>query len=457
MTRPGLSLCMIVRDEAALLPGCLASVKGVVDEMVVVDTGSRDGTRELAQSAGARVFDFAWVDDFAAARNHGLARARGRWVLVLDADERLTPGAAHVLRAAVERAPYDCGLLRLHEAASLTAAVEDVLSGAARLSEPQRVPRLLRREDGLAYRERVHENVLAWLARRGNRVAHVDADIIHLGATPELVQAKSKVARNVRMLTARIDADPRDVEAYGYLAHEYLRTGRYDEARSVCERGWQSLGPDADGRLVHRLTTARALLLREARAYPEARQTLAQALLLEGENPDLVFLSANVAEAEAIDAEGERRDALLEEAALGYRRCLELASREFPLRFVPGASSWSGGTRLGTVLLQLGRAAEARDAFTAALALRPAERAPALGCVEARIASGDATGALTQLDVLLDGGPDAWTLAGLAAEALGHGGDARLFALRARDSARRGFVAPHRRRLLARLIDRIAA
>src|SRR5262249_23051971 len=83
------SLCMIVRNEEANLPGCLESVADLVDEMVVVDTGSTDRPKGVACRYGARVFDFPWVDHFAAARNESLRHARGRWVFWLDADDRL--------------------------------------------------------------------------------------------------------------------------------------------------------------------------------------------------------------------------------------------------------------------------------------------------------------------------------------------------------------------------------
>lgn len=84
-----LSVCLIVRDEATRLAAALASVRAVADEVVVVDTGSTDGTPALAASLGASVASFAWIDDFAAARNHSFSLARGEWILSLDADERL--------------------------------------------------------------------------------------------------------------------------------------------------------------------------------------------------------------------------------------------------------------------------------------------------------------------------------------------------------------------------------
>jgi GT2 family glycosyltransferase len=97
------SLTMIVRDEEANLPACLASVAGLFDELVVVDTGSTDRTAEVARSFGARVFDFVWVDDFAAARNAALARARGDYAFWLDADDRLEPEHRERLGALLDR------------------------------------------------------------------------------------------------------------------------------------------------------------------------------------------------------------------------------------------------------------------------------------------------------------------------------------------------------------------
>ena len=88
---PGVSLCMIVKDEEANLARCLASVKPIVDEMVVVDTGSTDRTRDIAEFFGARVYEFEWGGDFAEARNFSLSKAKGDWIFIMDADEIISP------------------------------------------------------------------------------------------------------------------------------------------------------------------------------------------------------------------------------------------------------------------------------------------------------------------------------------------------------------------------------
>ncbi|MGB5424013.1 MAG: glycosyltransferase, partial [Desulfobacterales bacterium] len=89
--KPGVSLCMIVKDEEANLARCLASVKPIVDEMIVVDTGSTDRTKDIAEFFGALVYKFEWGGDFAEARNFSLSKAKGDWILILDADEIISP------------------------------------------------------------------------------------------------------------------------------------------------------------------------------------------------------------------------------------------------------------------------------------------------------------------------------------------------------------------------------
>ena len=91
MKRKTVSLCVIARDEEATIGMAIKSVLALVDEVIVVDTGSRDNTRIIAEGYGARVVDVPWEDDFSAVRNTALSEASCDWVLVLDADEYLQP------------------------------------------------------------------------------------------------------------------------------------------------------------------------------------------------------------------------------------------------------------------------------------------------------------------------------------------------------------------------------
>ncbi len=438
---------MIVRDEEAMLPDCLASVRGVVDEIIVVDTGSKDATPAIARKAGARVVSFTWCDDFAAARNEALRHAHGDWILQLDADERLAPNAEQGLRKTLARPNFDCGMLRLHDATRGDASITDVLSGRERQGEVQLVARLLRRTPDLAYVDSIHENVMPWLRRRGMRVRGAELDIIHLGATKEVVGSKAKIERNVRLLRARLERDPSDVVAYGYLANEHLRSGALDLALEDAEQGWQYVGLAAErDASVHRLALARAYLMIAHRKYDVTRETMRVASTLEGSNPDFAFLTAFAWEGEARYSVDERvRRSALENARVGYVECLAFGGRLFAQSFVCGASSWAGHTRLGTIELLLGRPSAALRAFEAALALRPADREALLGCAEAMLEGGDPAGALKRIDGLLDVSPDGWTLAAAAVDAMGLTHDVKLFAGRAHSLIGNGFLAPHRR------------
>jgi len=125
-----LSLSMIVKNEEPFLAHCLDSVRGLVDEMVILDTGSTDGTLEIARAAGARVFQSPWRDDFSAARNASLEKATGDWILILDADEEL-PASEHAplrqvddasIEAALRQSCYGLASLRELEQATAHAA-----------------------------------------------------------------------------------------------------------------------------------------------------------------------------------------------------------------------------------------------------------------------------------------------------------------------------------------------
>jgi glycosyltransferase involved in cell wall biosynthesis len=101
---PTFGLAMIVKNGAKTLPDCLASVAGVLDQILIADTGSTDGTPKLARTLGAEVFDFSWQDDFAQARNAAINALTTDWVLVMDDDEELDPEARDKIRPLLETA-----------------------------------------------------------------------------------------------------------------------------------------------------------------------------------------------------------------------------------------------------------------------------------------------------------------------------------------------------------------
>ena len=117
--KKSVSLCMIVKNEEGRLAKCLESVKPVVDEMIVVDTGSSDRTRDIAKVFGAKIYEYEWCDDFSKARNFSLSKASGDWVFLLDADETISTLDHETFRELVEK-PFPSPIAYLVETKNYT-------------------------------------------------------------------------------------------------------------------------------------------------------------------------------------------------------------------------------------------------------------------------------------------------------------------------------------------------
>jgi glycosyltransferase involved in cell wall biosynthesis len=219
---PTVSAALIVRNEERFLPGCLDTLAGNLDEVVVVDTGSTDSTVDIARASGARVLHFAWCDDFAAARNYGLAAASGDWILYIDADERLT-------------VPGD-GLQQSLDEKDVVAA--RLLFYPRLESTPYRELRLFRNLPALRFSGAMHETIVpavdALTARSGMRVTECGAIIRHLGYEGDLAR---KHARNLPLLRAAVESDPQRLYCWHHLAETLAAMGRPQEALEACQAG----------------------------------------------------------------------------------------------------------------------------------------------------------------------------------------------------------------------------
>ncbi|MCC7013801.1 MAG: glycosyltransferase [Planctomycetes bacterium] len=457
-----ITLCVIAKNEEALLDGCLASVRGLADAIVVVDTGSTDRTLEIARRHGATIVEHAWDDDFSAARNAALPHVRGGFVLVLDADERLGPGAKSAIRKALRRDDFDCGLLPLHNADALDAQPTDVVNGRARRGEPVALPRLLRRTPDLRWEGVVHEHVGAW-ARAHRRIQHIRAPIVHYGAVPSLRDARAKDERNRKLLERRCQLEPENPTPRAYLARELERLGDSSGALRSAETCWALLTKAAlDGRPDHDVVLPATLLaflsLREGRTA-RALEVLSDARRWSEAHPNLDLLEGCAHEKLALNAPDiECFAGELALARAAFERCLSFAGRDFAAETMPGATGHAGHTRLATVELLSGDCERALVHFRAALEDCPRSIEAQLGVVEALLDSGRAAAALQALQPCLEQPrADAWLLGAACADALGASEDAAMFLERVADAlARHTWVAEHRagrHNELVRLLD----
>lgn len=243
--RPTISACLIVRDEARLLPRCLRSIAGAYDELCIVDTGSSDNTLEIARKAGARTLQFTAcndadgkIQDFAAPRNAALQLVTSDWILQIDADEVLGPGgAARVRQHSRQR--------------EITSVMVTMRSGPSSwLSE-----RLHRRTADLRYVGRIHEYV-----ERDAPRSVVDRRIV-ITNRPDKRGKEPAGARNQRLLRLELADNPRNARALHQLGNELRTDGRLDEAIE-CYRASIELGTYRRGHFVTRYYLAVCYVLK---------------------------------------------------------------------------------------------------------------------------------------------------------------------------------------------------
>jgi glycosyltransferase involved in cell wall biosynthesis len=215
---------MIVRDEEATLAGVLADAATFCDELVVVDTGSTDATREIAIAAGATVLKFPWIDDFAAARNAAFDACTSEWIIWLDADDRLPTEVQEGLREAKLSLLSD----ELDAVYMPYRYQFDPVTGLCTLTLHRE--RMVRRAAGYRWLGAVHE-VLDVTA--GRTVFREDLYVEH---HQHESKAAARVGRNLRILTRAVESGDRSPRTLFYYANELRDAGEHERALNVYDQ-----------------------------------------------------------------------------------------------------------------------------------------------------------------------------------------------------------------------------
>lgn len=235
--RPGISQCMIVKNEEKNIEQALAWGQGIVSEQIVVDTGSDDRTMEIARRMGANVYEFQWIDDFAAAKNFAISKAGYEWIAFLDADEYFTPEDARKLPEIIRRLETD--------------PCEGILTGWIHLDNQGNVMaiqsqiRLFRNLPGLGYRRRIHEYLRTGDGRSPRLMdAMNELSIYHTGYGKTETEKKTGTGRNLRLIQAELKDNPDDYEMLWALGNEYEAMDDLEKAEP-CYRRATALMPES--------------------------------------------------------------------------------------------------------------------------------------------------------------------------------------------------------------------
>ena len=214
-----LTLCMIVKNEAENLPNCLESVVGIMDQIVIVDTGSEDATVEVAKSFGAEVYHFDWIDDFSAARNVSLEHASKDYIIWLDGDDVISPDQAKRLLELKLHMPKEKNRAYFLKIFNEMGGTADFVASQLRV-----FPNL----PELRFRRRVHEQIIFAINEAGIETSNVDIAINHLGYG--MGAQEIKYERNRPLLLKELDDNPHDHEILYFLCRNYYLNGEYEQA-----------------------------------------------------------------------------------------------------------------------------------------------------------------------------------------------------------------------------------
>jgi tetratricopeptide (TPR) repeat protein len=348
-----LALVMIARDEARSIVRALASAAPHVDRMIVLDTGSVDDTKVLAEAAGAEVFDFAWRHDFAAARNAALDHSDAAWNLILDADEWIEGGAEALGPRSLPAASG--AFLGLAQVTSETGEGDE--AGSARSWIARVLPA------GVRYEGRIHEQPVSNLPRE--RLALV---IGHDGYRPENLARKGD--RNEALLTAELAAHPADAYLWFQLAKEYQVRDRPPQAALCFAEALRLAGPDEPFR--------HALVVRAITAFKTEGRLDEALALLEAEfsnwqaSPDFFFAMGDLYLAAAAREPDKALSDHLPLAEFAWKKCLELGERSDLDGSVAGRGSHMPAHNLAVMYETLGLNEQAARYHALAAELRGA-------------------------------------------------------------------------------------
>ncbi len=246
------SLCMIVKNEEEHLARCLHSAKPIVAEIIVVDTGSTDRTKEIAKAFGARVFEVAWVNDFSIARNSSLSKASGDWIFVLDADEIVSSKDYEKFRALIGRQPSEpCAFSIQTRNYTLHSNTIGLMLNTGEYAEeegigwfPSDKVRLFRNDSRIRFVNPVHELVEPSLKELGIPICSCDIPVHHFGKLHEAkTQEKTKAYRDLGK--KKLKKNCRSLAALRELAIQSAQVGRHEDAIRLW-KDYLKLQPQSD-------------------------------------------------------------------------------------------------------------------------------------------------------------------------------------------------------------------
>lgn len=348
-----LSLCMIVGHEEDCIARCLESVHDVVDEMIIVETKPGDRTREICNSYGAKVYAFTWNGSFADARNFGLSKATGDWILWLDADEEVDKNDRFRIRKVFDYDSSSIVTIRLINLYGKEVDPNNVLEVAH--------PRLIRNHCGLKFVGNIHEGLNVSDVMPNEKLdAFLDAKVYHYGYLNDVVEKKEKIARNLKLLEQDLQDGVNLHWTHYHIATEFARLERYEEAYkhvnlSILRFLQEGLMPPS---LAYKLKYS---ILINTGSWDGAWPGIERAVAMYPDYVDLWFYMGFIL----------FQKEMYSEALPAFEHCIELGESHIQHLVTRGLGSFQAWYLKGTCHERLNQPESAKAAYAEALRIRP--------------------------------------------------------------------------------------
>lgn len=278
---PKLTLSMIVKNEEKLIRESLASTKEIVDEIVMVDTGSSDNTVKIAEEYGAKVFNYEWVNDFSAARNFALGKSTGDWIIYLDADERLDNNSVAEIRKLIENNS---------SAAFYCTVKSDDYEGIR--DNSIRYLRLFANSREIRFTGRVNEEVEASLIKNRYQLFNSNVLIHHIGFNISDEETKKRASRNLSILNEEYEKNKSAYYAF-YMARSYNLLNAKEQAFKYSKIAGESVGLDRS--LRSQCFSSMALTAHHDNKIADAEKYIQFSLKLDDRQPYAQLLASKIA------------------------------------------------------------------------------------------------------------------------------------------------------------------
>lgn len=224
---PTIGLAMIVKNEENFLSNCLDSVENVVDEIVIIDTGSVDKTVEIAKNYGAKVYYYKWQNDFSLARNESIKYITSDWILIMDADEYLDKNSKKNIKSLLLKASSDIDgylvkIVNYSKKDNDTEFIEHFYS------------RILRNQKGLHFHNMIHEQPSIY--NKDLKLMFSEVIIHHQGYIEDIFYDRNKNQRNLEIIENAIKQYPDKHDNYYYLGQMYKKQGNYNKSTEAFQK-----------------------------------------------------------------------------------------------------------------------------------------------------------------------------------------------------------------------------